>query len=56
MLREETLPHGTRLIDLGVFPDNLKQCSKCNSGYFVNKSFTREEILMIIIVPNKQYL
>ena len=32
MLRKETLPHGTRLIDLGVFQDNLKQCSKCNSG------------------------
>ena len=32
MLKDETIPHGTRLIDLGVFRTNLKQCSKCNSG------------------------
>ncbi|XP_020619174.1 uncharacterized protein LOC110056952 [Orbicella faveolata] len=32
MLQEESVPHGTRLIDLDVFHQNIKQCHFCHSG------------------------
>ena len=30
--REECIPHGSRIIDLDIFRDNLKQCCHCQRG------------------------
>ena len=30
--REECIPHGSRIIDLDILRDNLKQCCHCQRG------------------------
>ena len=45
MLQEESVPHGTRLIDLDVFRQNIQQCHFCHSGNVRNHAFEDLEYL-----------